>query len=315
MYCARVAVRHGYGRVTKMSESTEVTLVPQAQGMQVSDRVTDLASAKQVAAMLSQLKAMMAQGLLKEGEHYGRIPGTGDSSPKTLYKSGAEFIALVFGFSAQQVDHKFEERLDSDGVPIFISTVTVAINDRHGNTIAQRVAVCGTDEEKYMWEACWSKTEFDNLPPHLKRVVYKSYRGKESTQNQKRQHATKHRNTIMQMAYKRGFVQAVIQSAAATSLFKSDIDEWDQDRQLDAVDPERHQDPPAVEQAKTAEIGNNPERAKLIEQLRKAAHDKGTNGLLEVWKGFSNDARKLVGGEFKEMKDIATETDAKSSAK
>jgi hypothetical protein len=52
-------------------------------------------SPAQVTEQIQMIQAVMRQNM-REGEHYGKIPGTGKDAKPTLLKSGAEKLALLF---------------------------------------------------------------------------------------------------------------------------------------------------------------------------------------------------------------------------
>lgn len=83
--------------------------------------------------------------VMREGEHYGRIPGCGNKP--ALFKSGAEVLATTFGlaprFKLVRTDHPGGHR----EYEVTCRLVHVA----SGNVVAEGLGSCSTLESKYRW--------------------------------------------------------------------------------------------------------------------------------------------------------------------
>jgi hypothetical protein len=83
--------------------------------------------------------------VMREGEHYGRIPGCGDKP--TLYKAGAEVLATVFGLAP-----RFE--IAEVNLPGGHREYRITCQLHHisnGTFLGSGVGACSTMESKYRW--------------------------------------------------------------------------------------------------------------------------------------------------------------------
>lgn len=85
------------------------------------------------------------RAVMREGEHYGRIPGCGDKP--TLYKAGAEILATTFAlapeFDIKQTDLPNGHR----EYQVICTLVHIPTQLRVG----QGIGCCSTHESKYRW--------------------------------------------------------------------------------------------------------------------------------------------------------------------
>ena len=122
---------------------------------------------------------------LQAGVDYNTIPGCGKKP--ALLKAGAEHLAAIFGFrSTSSIINRIED------YPQFfvLYEVETTIIDTDGNIIATGLGSCNSKERKYQ------RTDFaGNL------------------------------NTILKMAKKRSYVDAVLTACHASGVFTQDIEE------------------------------------------------------------------------------------------
>jgi len=156
------------------------------------------------------------RGVMHDGEHYGRIPGCG---PKpTLLKPGAEKISAVFRLGPEpeilQVIDTQEEY-----------TVTVRVRLIHGPSgtfCGCGIGACSSREEKYGWRVAVCQDEYDATPENRRRVKWRKGGGKDL------QVATDPKtqmNTVLKMAKKRAYVDAVLSATAASDIFTQDLED------------------------------------------------------------------------------------------
>lgn len=149
--------------------------------------------------------AELMSKVLKNNEHYGVIPGT---KKPTLYKSGAEVIALTFGI------HPEMEIIKTDlpeGHREYEIKCTMYRNS-DGMALATGVGSCSTMESKYKWRT-------------VKR--YNSETRKQEEERIENPNLQDLFNTVLKMAKKRAFVDAVITSTAASDFVTQDIEDFD----------------------------------------------------------------------------------------
>lgn len=90
---------------------------------------------------------------MKEGVHYGTIPGTPAPS---LWKPGAEMIGLLFSIS---VTTEIVSETVTDEEASFHVVATATSNT--GQILGQARAWCSTAEQKHRWRAPGCQKEFD----------------------------------------------------------------------------------------------------------------------------------------------------------
>lgn len=129
------------------------------------------------------IKDMMAEGI-----DYGIIPGT---NKRCLFKSGAEKLCDIFGFSKKI---EIVSRVENFEKGIFHYEVkAILISKRNGEVEAEGVGSCNNMEKKF-----------------------------------RNQDACSIANTILKMAKKRAFVDAVLSATRSSDLFTQDVEDGDE---------------------------------------------------------------------------------------
>ena len=152
------------------------------------------------------------KSVMKEGEHYGRIPGT---SKDCLYKSGAEQLLMTFkiatNISVEDLSGPDERRY----------RVKVKGLAQGGDVLGDGIGECSTSESKFKWRTAVSDAEFAATPEDRRRVKYERSR----TINQVRTAPEDLANTVLKMAKKRALVDMCLTVTAASDLFTQDVEE------------------------------------------------------------------------------------------
>lgn len=152
--------------------------------------------------------------LMKEGSHYGTIPGC----PKpSLWKPGAELIATAF-----QIPIKSTEVEDLSTFDEKRYRVTCSALNKDGDIIGSAVGVCSSSEEKYRWRKPVCDQEWETAPLERRREKWKK---DGTTIKQVRTEPSDLDNTILQMADKRAYVAVVRKVTAASDVFTQDIED------------------------------------------------------------------------------------------
>lgn len=178
-------------------------------------------------AVIAQVQAVqqIMVSVMKEGVHYGRIPGTAQDS---LYKQGAE--ALLSGFRIA-VEPDVREIRDGDHV-----TYQVRCAGRHmqtGIVIGIGVGECSTAEDKYAWRAAVCEEEFDATPETHRRIKWNKGKWDEQIRSngpgwsvkQVRTNPADLANTVLKMAKKRAMIDLCLTSLAASDIFSQDLED------------------------------------------------------------------------------------------
>lgn len=184
-------------------------------------------------------KAM--QGAMKDGEHYGIIPGT---DKPTLLKPGAEKLCQLFLF-----DPEYQDEQKWDGEHLTVTARCTLYHIPTGNRVAAGMAMCSTKESKYAYRnakrvcpncgaeeiikgkaeygggwLCWKKKggcgqKFPEGDP----AIESQEAGQKPNENLPDTY-----NTVMKMACKRALIAAVLNGTAASDVFTQDLDDTDE---------------------------------------------------------------------------------------
>lgn len=167
-------------------------------GSEIAKRTPeDQHGAIEVRQQVNQIQYLMRE-VLRDGEHFGTIKGCG--SKPTLLQSGAEKIAYMFHFVPTYEVHR--ENL-GNGHREYEVRCTLTSRDA-GQTMGCGMGICSTMESKYRyrWEGYGdSRNRVEN--PDVADVW----------------------NTVLKMAKKRAFVDAVKSTTAASDIFTQDIED------------------------------------------------------------------------------------------
>lgn len=181
------------------------------------DNQLAVAGAEQVAALevrqqVNQLQYLMQQ-VLKQGEHYGVVPGT--KGKPSLFQPGAEKICLMF----KLVPRYRIEKTQLPGGHREVE-VTCTLYQRGSEIVeGEGIGSCSTMERKYRYRSKWNdgvKTTEENPD------IADTY------------------NTVLKMAKKRALVDAVKSTTAASDIFTQDVEdlpEWMMGRQAQQAQP------------------------------------------------------------------------------
>lgn len=170
---------------------------------------------KQVTLIQQVMAAVM-----KEGEHYGKIPGCDKPS---LYKSGAEKLNFTFRLYP---DFEILEKISTDDFVQYLTKCTL----RHiqtGEVWGTSIKSCSSKEKKYRYRSVPLKkaTEYEKsiqIREETRKGQYGEYKVLIIPQD-----ARDVENTVLAMSQKRGFVGAILAATAASDIFTQDIEDMD----------------------------------------------------------------------------------------
>lgn len=215
---------------------------------QVDKRAVSLAAAdpatpltvEQVLTHVVLIQKIMS-ATMKEGEHYGCIPGCGDKP--TLLKPGAEKLCLTFRLApAYNVDERQLERGHREyRVTATLTSITTQV------LIGQGVGSCSTLENKYRFRAgaaevtdravpraYWEIRQDDPAKAQeliggkgfsVKKVDGQGWMIARGGEKVETDNPADHYNTVLKMAKKRALVDAVLTTTAASDIFTQDLDD------------------------------------------------------------------------------------------
>ena len=218
--------------VTPLRDDKHVTMTvdPAATAMSV----------RQVLGQVSLIQQIMAAAM-KDGEHYGKIPGCGNKP--TLLKPGAEKLCLTFRLApTYEVEEKVAERGHREyRVQCALTSILT------GAFIGQGVGICSTMEAKYRFRqgiaeptdkpvprAYWDVRQEDPVKAQeliggkgfsVKKVDGKGWMIARGGEKVEHDNPADHYNTVLKMAKKRALVDAVLTATAASDIFTQDLED------------------------------------------------------------------------------------------
>jgi hypothetical protein len=173
-------------------------------------------SAAEIRQRVNLVQEVM-RGVMKEGTHYGKIPGT----PKpTLYKPGAEVLCVAFRIAPKYI---VEDLSDATTARYRVTCV-----GRHQVTdivLGEGVGECSSAEEKYKWRGAVCTEEFDLVPESMRRIKFAKWNNKVEKKIQVRTEAADTANTVLKMACKRAKIAMTLDVTAASDMFTQDIED------------------------------------------------------------------------------------------
>jgi len=220
--------------------SREITdLVQVTEGDQGA--VAHVFTAQQMIDQVEHIQTIM-RGVMKEGEHYGVIPGT---SKPSLYKPGAEKICMTFRL---RPEYTIEERDLPNGHREY-EIICDLYDIITGNKIGSGVGFCSTMESKYRYRkeervcpvcgaaaiikgkeeygggwVCWRKKDgcdakFLDGDPAIEGQVVGRVENPDIADTY---------NTVLKMSKKRAHVDATLTATAASDIFTQDTEDMAQ---------------------------------------------------------------------------------------
>jgi hypothetical protein len=192
----------------------QVVEMPRAVAAQQTGRMS-VAEVTQHAIAVQEIM----QAVMKEGEHYGKIPGT---DKPTLYKAGAEKLCMTFRIADE---YKVEDLSTSDVIRYRV--VCVGRHQLSGIELGSGMGEGSTGEEKYRWRKAVCKEEFDATPAAMRRTKYGKKSGGFYTVEQVRTEPSDLANTVLKMACKRAKMAMVLNVTAASDCFTQDLEDLD----------------------------------------------------------------------------------------
>lgn len=163
-------------------------------------------------AKIAQMQSVV-QKTLKQGHDFGEVPGT---NKPTLLKPGGEKICMLFGLNPEYEFLQVTEDYDKE----FFSYNIRCTLFRNGQPVAQGVGSCNSKEKKYRF------INVDEIPENYMGSS-ESFTDKYGRQKYKINNPDicSLVNTILKMAKKRAFIDAVLQVASLSEVFTQDLED------------------------------------------------------------------------------------------
>lgn len=217
----------------------------------------------QVRAHVNLIQEVM-QAVMKEGTHYGKIPGVKKNS---LFKPGAEVLGVTFHVA---VSYEIEDLGGKD-----FSRYRVRAIGRHQQTdikVGEGMGACSSLEEKYKWRKATTR-EYNAAPDDLRRLKYgyNANERKEYETYQVRTEAADLDNTVLKMACKRAQVAMIINVTGASDIFTQDIEDLPEELQREIVDTDTGEVKQAVKMPQAAEKKTAAAKSQEVEPTEQPA--------------------------------------------
>ena len=192
-----------------MSDNQEIQIIEQEPKSLTVDQRTTL-TAQDIINSVSLVK-QVSDAVMKPGVHFGTIPGCG--SKPTLLKPGAEMLAMTFRLAP-----KYEVTIkDFPNGHREYSVVTILTHMISGQLFGQGLGSCSTMESKYRYRKFGgNRVENENIADTY--------------------------NTVLKMAKKRSFVDAVLNATSASDMFTQDVEDIKENEEVYHVDTGHKQD-------------------------------------------------------------------------
>ncbi len=251
---------------------------------------------QQVLTHVALIQQIMSAAM-KEGEHFGRIPGCGDKP--TLLKPGAEKLCLLFRLApAYDVE---ERQLERGHREYRVTTTLTSIMTQV--RIGQGVGSCSTLENKYRFRAgpveiteravprvYWETRQDDPAKAQellggkgftAKKVDGQGWMVAKGGEKVETDSPADHYNTVLKMAKKRALVDAVLTATAASDIFTQDLE--DISATLAALNPPAPTPPVAStaanESSAPAPTANTEEHRETVDFRRTQIHFGKNRGM------------------------------------
>lgn len=186
-----------------------------------------LATATDTKVIVGRMRAIreVMNTVMKEGTHYGKIPGCDQPS---LYKSGSECLLAAF-----QIAVKPEVVEDRHGDHISYKVTVIGVHQATGVIVGAGVGECSTAEDKYAWRSAVCDEEFDETPETHRRVKWNKGKYNQTTRSREDAWSVKQvrtnpgdlANTCLKMAKKRAQIDLCLTSLGASDIFTQDLED------------------------------------------------------------------------------------------
>lgn len=173
----------------------------------------DLGVVQRTMNKISAFQAVVQQALKREHD-YGVIPGT---LKPTLLKPGGEKICMMLGVNPE---YELMDHTQDYEKGFFAYTIKCTLK-KGSRSVAQGVGNCNSFEKRYRW------INSDYIPEGIDPMLIRKFIDKYGRTKYKLPHPNPCdlANTILKIAKKRAFIDAVLQVASLSEIFTQDIED------------------------------------------------------------------------------------------
>lgn len=214
--------------------------------------IIDTVEIESIANTMNKIAQMQAvvQKTLKEGQDYGEIPGT---NKPTLLKPGGEKICMLFGLNPE---YEFLQTTEDYEKEFFSYNIKCTLH-RNGQAVAQGVGSCNSKEKKYRF------INVNEVPENYigYQEEFTDFYGKKKFKINNTDICSLV-NTILKMAKKRAFIDAVLQVASLSEVFTQDLEDM-----KDFIEQENENSTMTLEEAKAIKLSFGKHKGTTLGEL------------------------------------------------
>ena len=180
-------------------------------------------SIAEVKARVNTIQHILLE-VMKEGVHYGVIPGTQKPS---LFKAGAEKIMVSFRLCAEP---EVEDLCTPDEIRYRVRTRITAAN---GSTVGWGLGEASSNEQKFHWRKALCEAEWNDTPEDRRRKKWKlgkwkaGRKGDPFQELEVRTEPADLANSVLKFADKRALVGGIRTTTGASDIFDQDLEDMD----------------------------------------------------------------------------------------
>lgn len=240
--------------------------------LEVVGRSPEPLTASEMRRRVNLMQEVM-KAVMKDGVHYGTIPGT---DKPTLYKPGAEVACVTFRVAAMV---KQTEDIGTPGEEVRYRVIVQGVHQITGDILGEGAGECSSNEEKYKWRRPVHQKEYDATDPERRR---EKFARNGELWKQVRTEPADVANTILKMAVKRALVAMTLVVTAASDVFTQDIEDLPEELRdqvgetptRPAVQQPQRTAPPAAAPAPATSAAFDPAQVFTLKKLWKPKDDK-----------------------------------------
>lgn len=226
---------------TQLARVTDAELMPDDGGM------TMVVGPQEAKKRLIDLQSFV-KSVMHKGEDFGLIPGIKKPS---LFKPGAEKLSEIYGLAPSYIVDACTEDWDK----LFFYYRIRCILRRGDKHVSEGLGSCNSREDRYAWRWCSEKQVPVSMDKGLLRKKKGQYGWSFRIPNDD---ICSQVNTVLKMAKKRAFVDAVITATRSSGLFTQDVEDL-------PIEEEEDLGPPLEEQLDAALVA---EQTKLTAKFK-----------------------------------------------
>lgn len=166
-----------------------------------------------------QLVNQIFRTLMKEGVHFGTIPGCDKPS---LYKPGSELLLMAFRIA---ITPKVQDLSSEDCARYRVTTE--ATHAPTGLYLGAGIGECSTDETKYKWRKARCVDEYETTDVGRRQIVWKSGQRAAYSEMQVRANMADVANTALKISKKRSQIDLALTVLGCSDMFTQDVEDMD----------------------------------------------------------------------------------------